>query len=347
MTLYAVDDIGDAIEATKQFLLPVDRSRWLRLALVVLFVGGGLGTQFPANFGTGSADFGGGDAPAAEGDFDPGTLPSELPGGITAGEFWLLVGALVAVVILLSLLLGFIGAVMEFVFVESLRRDAVHIRRYFGRYWRSGLRLFGFRLGVTLLGLLVIALVGAAVALAAFGGIPTDPGAAQILGAVVVLLPVMLITFALVSLINGLTTAFVVPIMLAEDRSVIESWRRFWPTLRGQLKQYGAYVLMAFILTIAVGILTATAIGAGAIALAIPFLIVGGIVFVVVGGHLSLAVGVVLAALVVLYVLLVVALLALIQVPLQTFLRLYSLLVLGDSNTEFDVIEDLRADIRD
>ncbi|WP_136716589.1 DUF7544 domain-containing protein [Halorientalis salina] len=346
MTLYAVDDIGDAIEATKEYLLPVDRSRWLRLALVVLFVGGGLGMQFPANFGTGSVDFGGGDAPATEGDFDPSTLPSELPGPITAENVWLLVGALVAVAILLSLLLGFIGAVMEFVFVESLHRDAVHVRRYFGRYWRSGLRLFGFRLGVSVLGLLVVALVGAAVALAAFGGIPTDPGAAQIVGAIVVLVPVMLITFALVSLVNGLTTAFVVPIMLAEDRSVIDSWRRFWPTLRGQLKQYGVYVLMAFILTIAVGILTATAMGAGAIALAIPFLIVGGIV-VAVSGHLSLAVGVALAALVVLYVLLVVALLALIQVPLQTFLRLYSLLVLGDSNEAFDVIGDLRADIRD
>lgn len=347
MSLYAVEDVGDAIEATKAFLLPVDWSRWLRLALIVLFVGGGLGLQSPANFGTSSTDFAGTDAgPGETGSFEPADVPADLPAPIPVDNFWLLLGAVVAVAILISLVLGFIGAVMEFVFVESLRRDAVRIRRYFGRYWRAGFRLFGFRLGVSLLGLAAVAAVGAAVALAFFGGVPTDPHPAGVVGAILVLVPVFIVVFALVSLVNGFTTAFVVPIMLAEDRTVLGGWRRFWPTLRGQLKQYGAYVLMAFVLTIAISLITAIAMGTGAIALLIPFALVGGIVFVAGGAQLSLAIGAALAVLALLYLALVISLLALVRVPLQTFLRLYTLLILGDTNVEFDVIADLRSQIR-
>ena len=37
MSLYAVDAIDDALSATRSFLWPFDRGRWLRLALVVFF----------------------------------------------------------------------------------------------------------------------------------------------------------------------------------------------------------------------------------------------------------------------------------------------------------------------
>ena len=347
MTLYAVENVGDAIEATKAFLFPFDRSRWLRLALIVLFVSGGLGLQSPANFGTSSSDFADTEAgPNGEG-FEPSEVPSDLPDPIPTDNVWLLIGAVIAIAILVSFVLGFVGSVMEFVFVESLSRDRVRIRRYFGRHWRAGLRLFGFRLGVSLLGFAVVGVVGAAIAVAFFGGIPTDPVPAQILGAILLLVPVMLVVFALVALVNGFTTAFVVPVMLSEDRTVLGGWRRFWPTLRSQLKQFGVYVVMAFVLTIAISLVAATAMGIGAVVLLIPFALVGVIAFVAGGAHFSLAVGVVLAVLALLYVALLVALLALVQVPLQTFLRLYTLLILGDTNEELDVIADLRADVRD
>ncbi|MFD1587855.1 hypothetical protein ACFR9U_12765 [Halorientalis brevis] len=346
MSLYAVENVGDAIEATKSFLLPFDRSRWLRLALIVLFVGGGLGLQSPANFGTSSSDFADTEAGPSDEGFEPTEVPSDLPDPIPTDDVWLLIGVVIGVVILLGLVLGFIGSVMEFVFVESLSRDAVQIRRYFGRHWRAGLRLFGFRLGVSLLGFAAVGLVGAAIAVVFFGGVPTDPIPAQILGAILVLVPVMIVVFTLVALVNGFTTAFVVPVMLAEDRTVLGGWRRFWPTLRGQLKQFGVYVVVAFVLTIAISLIAATAMGIGAVSLLIPFALVGGIAFVAGGAHLSLAVGAVLVVLALLYVALLVALLALVQVPLQTFLRLYTLLILGDTNEEFDVIADLRADVR-
>lgn len=336
MSLHAVEAVGDAVEATQAFLLPFDRSRWLRLALVVLFVGGGFGLQFPLNTGSSTA-------PSVV-DADTGPVQVDSPADLSSipEDVWLVVGAVVAAAVVLGLLFGFVGATMAFVFVESLRRDEVHVRAYFRQYWTDGLRLLGFRLGVGALGLGTLAAVG----LAVFGGVPTDPQPARVFGAILVLVPVGLVVFILLGLINGFTTAFVVPVMVAEDRTVLEGWRRFWPTLRGQPKQYGAYVLVGFLLTVAVGIVSATAISIGAVALAIPFVIVGGLVFVAGGTSLSLSVGVVLGLLVVVYVAVLVTLAALVQVPLQTFMRCYTLLFLGDTDEAFDLIPDLRAEIR-
>ena len=40
MTLYALDAIDDAATATRELLWPFDLGRWLRLVVVVFFLGG-------------------------------------------------------------------------------------------------------------------------------------------------------------------------------------------------------------------------------------------------------------------------------------------------------------------
>jgi hypothetical protein len=40
VTLYALDDIGDAIDATKELVLPFEWWTWLRLGVVVALLGG-------------------------------------------------------------------------------------------------------------------------------------------------------------------------------------------------------------------------------------------------------------------------------------------------------------------
>lgn len=62
-----------------------------------------------------------------------------------------------AVLVLVVLLFAFVGSVMEFAFVESLRSEEIHVRRYWTRYWRRGARLFGFRVGLGLVALLLLA----------------------------------------------------------------------------------------------------------------------------------------------------------------------------------------------
>ena len=333
MSLYAVDAIDDAIDATKSFLWPFDRGQWLRLALIVLFVGGSGGFS-PFQF-TGGAPTGTGSDVSL-----PSAAPSPefvAPGGVEL----LMIVAIFALIAALVFGLLFVGSVMEFVFVESLRREAVSIRRYWGEYWRIATRLFGFRI---LFGVVTLALVLATLALAlsplAFG----SGGAAIAL--VILAVPVFIVISIVSGLVGAFTTKFVVPIMLVESRGVLSAWRRFWPTLVGQWKQYAAYALISFVLQIATGILTAIVVVLGAIVAAIPFGVLG------VAGAALLSVselggGVVIGVAALLFVCAVVALGLIVAVPVQTYLRYYALLVLGDTEAEFDLIADRRQAIRE
>ncbi|PSQ30520.1 hypothetical protein BRD06_01625, partial [Halobacteriales archaeon QS_9_67_15] len=64
-----------------------------------------------------------------------------------------LFAVVVAAFVAITVVFAFIGAIMEFVFVESLREREVHVHEYANAYWRRGLRLFGFRLVFGLLAL--------------------------------------------------------------------------------------------------------------------------------------------------------------------------------------------------
>ena len=333
MTLYAVDAIDDAVAATRSFLWPFDVGRWLRLALVVFFVGG-TGGSAPAQFG-GGASTGPGSQPGS-----PPQLPAPetvLPGGVEL----LVIGAVLAAIVVLVLGLLFVGSVMEFVFVESLRREAVSIRRYWRDRWRAGVRLFGFRL---LLGAVTLTLAGAVLAPAL---LPALSGDASVAVGLLLLAAPVLVGLAVVSgLVGGFTTNFVVPVMLVEERSVVSAWRRFWPVLTGQWKQYAAYVALAFVLRIATGVVSAVAVVFGVIAAAIPFGITGtvGVALLSVATPVGAAL---IAVSVLLFVLAVVAVALLVSVPVQTYLRYYALFVLGDTDAEFDLIAERRRAVRE
>ncbi|RLM54008.1 hypothetical protein DVK02_11315 [Halobellus sp. Atlit-31R] len=335
MTLYAVEAIDDAIDATRAFLWPIDRSRWLRLAVVVFFVGGTAGFS-PFQF-TGGAPTGNGAETSL-----PTDAPAPSPELVAPGGVELLVVAII-VGLVAAILLGFlfVGSVMEFVFVESLRQEAVSIRRYWSTRWRLGARLFGFRLVVgvltlgTVLGLLAVILS------------PLVFGNGGVSLALVVLAIPLLVVVGLVSgLIGGFTTNFVVPIMLVEERPLLSAWRRFWPTLRKQWKQYAVYAVAAFVLQLAIGLLASIATVLGAIVAAIPLGIVGlvGVALVSVVDPVG---WIVVAGAVLLFLLVAFLIGLLVAVPAQTYLRYYALFVLGDTEDDFDLIPARRQAVRE
>lgn len=333
MTLYALDDIDDAIDATRTFLWPFDRGRWARFALVVFFVGG-VGGANPFQFG--------GSAPSGTGGGDPGTvtgMPDTLPS--LGGSELALIGAVVAAVVLLALAFAFVGSVMEFVLVESLRRESVRVRRYWSDHWGRGLRLFGFRL---LLGVLTFGLFGLLVVVA-LAPVLFDGGEFSF-GLLALAIPVGIGVAVVSGLVNGFTTMFVVPIMLSEERGVLSGWRRFWPTLTGQWKQYLVYAVMGFVLQLAAGIAASIVAAVAAVVVAIPLVLVGllGVGLLSVSQVAGWAV---VAVAVALFVLALLAVVLLVAVPVQTFLRYYALLVLGDTNGAFDLIPERRRAIRD
>ena len=142
MALYAIERLDDAVRTTRAFLFPVDRDRWLRLAVMALFVAGGTGGVLGSTSGQAGTSAG-----AGVGSGPTGPVPG-----------WAVAAALAFVVLALALavLLGVVSATMEFALVESLRSERVAVREYVGRFWRRGARLFGFQLGVALLGVVAI-----------------------------------------------------------------------------------------------------------------------------------------------------------------------------------------------
>ena len=230
----------------------------------------------------------------------------------------------------------------EFVFIESLRNREVTLRRYWGRRWRQGLRLFGFRLALVLSLLVVLAGWLALVVVP----VVTDtalPGWS--LGLFLLGLPVILVLALGVAVAYLFTTVFVVPLMIAGDDGVLAAWRRLWPSVRSAWTQYLVYALFAAVLTAASGLLVAFVLAVIAFVFLIPLAALGLVLFLTVG--LSSTAGLaVLGLLASVFVVGMAVAWALVQVPVVTYLRYYALLVLGDIEPEFDLVPDQRAAIR-
>ena len=327
--MYAVDNLSDAIDVTREFLTPIQLGMWLRLAIVVLFIG--------------SAGFGGGipgadftafpDDPVTEPDVDDDfAIEDEIP----VEDLIVLAIVLLVIFVVLWLIWNIISAIMEFVFVESLRRGEVHIRRYGNRNIGRAFSLFLFRIALSVLGLVLIG--GPALAIV-LSGLPDEAMVMSILG---------LIAFALVfgllfAIVNRFTTVFVVPVMLHQERGVLSAWSRWWATFKASWKEYAVYLILVWIVELAIGIAAGIVTLFAGIVVVIPFgLLI--LVFVVIGGTAGLVLAV-LVGLLALLTLLLVALL--IRVPIDSYLRYYALLILGDTDAELDLIPDQRAAVRD
>jgi hypothetical protein len=331
MALYALEDLDDALDVTRGLLTPIDRTVWVKLAFVAFFIGGP-----GANLNSFQSTFGGG------GNGNAGAPPGQVVFPDIGFPVWIAIAAVIGVLLLVALVFALVGSIMEFVFVESLRSEEVTVRRYWGRRWRQGVRLFGFRLVIGFFVLGTVALAAGAGFLLFDGG-----GAGAIAALVLLLLPLFVVLGVVVGLVNGFTTVFVVPIMVLTDCNVLAGWRRLWPTITDQWEQYLAYAIASFFLSIIGGILIAITVAVLALLLLVPF----GVLFAI-GVALLVFVSepVGIGALVVVGILFGLAVLvvaALVQVPVQAYLRYYALLVLGDVESELDLIPEQRAAVRE
>ena len=332
MAYAALDAIDDAIDATKGFLLPFEFGKWLRLAVIMIFVAGGGGGG--ANWATNAPQFADSGGSSGVSPADAGTaLPDAAIGG--------LVLAIIGLAVLVVLFFLVVTPIMEFVFVESLFEREVHIRRYFSQNVGNGLRLLGFQLAVGLVGLLLIGIPFALFLLGVIGG---GNGMAAA-GIILLLLPIVFVYAIVAGLVNGLTTVFVVPVMVAEERGLLSAWGRVWSAMTDDLAEFLVYVVISVILGIGVAIVAGFASLFALLLLGIPFAIVAFGVFTV--GGTGMASVVVLAALgLVAFVLFLLAT-GFVQAPLQSFLRYYAMLVLGDIAPDLDPIPAISSEVRD
>lgn len=321
--MYAVDDLSDAIDVTREFLTSLRVGTWLKLVVVIFFVSG--------------VGFAGPTVPVGDIGMvvdDTGVDEFEEGFGVTTGDLLLVFGALVVISALVWLLFRFVGSFMEFVFYESLRSGDVHVRRYAGRNVGRALHLFGFRVvGALLIG----GIVGIPAAYVVLVGGTGTMTAATLAVIGVFALPLYL----LYALVMRFTTVFVAPIMLLEERGILSAWKRFWPTLAGNWAEYVVYLVLVWVIWLAVGVALAFVAVVVGLLIAIPVGILA-LLFLALGTP-----GIVLAAVVGLLGLLSFFLLmAVVEVPVYTSLRYYALLVLGDTEGELDLIPERRTAVR-
>jgi hypothetical protein len=150
-----------------------------------------------------------------------------------------------------------------------------------------------------------------------------------------------------VALVHGLTTEFVVPVMLRTERGVLAGWKRFWPVLTDNLAQYVVYLFVAFVLRIVTAVAAGIVLGILAAVALIPFAVVALAVGIgtLTSGTIPTATAAVFVLLVLAYLAVLVALSGVVYVPVRAFHRYHALLVLGDTEPEVDVIEAIRPPI--
>lgn len=326
MTWYAVAAVDDAVGATREFLFPFSLVRWAKLAVLVLFMGGGMSYDFQL--------------PIAPGEMSDQPSDEELPNGVgsavdpgdipISSDALIAIAALIAVVAVVAMLLSL---VLRFVFYDALRTNDVRLLEPFKDRFGQAVRLFLFQLGL----LLLVAGPTAAAGYVAFQrNLSVD--AVGVAGALLLGL-VGSAVFLLFVLVLRFTLEFVLPVMVVTDAGPIEAWREFWPTLRDEWTQYLAYLVVHFFL--ALGISVAEGVVAFVFAGIVVALgaMVGLIVVGLIGGFEAaiasvVGIAVLLGIAVVVVVVLLIVLLP-IRVVVSTYLICYELCVLGGTNHEF------------
>lgn len=338
MSLSALRSLGDAIEATRLFLLPASVRRLGVLAVIIAFIGSA-GTPLPAS----PSAF---DPMIWTDPADPTTVPPAFdlpqvdvtPPPIEAIPSW--VYLVIAVAVVLGLLVAFIGVLMRFVLVKSLSNGTVRLRHPAKQYFSHTLSVFGFRIGLGVVGIIV----SAAGIVLATDLLLTGPGIAGT--AIIGILVVTVLT--LLWIVDAVTLQFVVPVMVGQDVGVLTGWGQLWPTLVSEWLEYVLYGVARLILGVVIGLAFALLLIVALVVLGIPVITGAAIVVVVAGGigQIGTIGWLVIGGLVAVFVVGAIIAGLLINVPFQVYLWYYALFVLGDTNSDFDIVKLYRHRVR-
>ena len=132
------------------------------------------------------------------------------------------------------------------------------------------------------------------------------------------------------------TIDFVVPIMIAKDCGVIEGWKECWNVMKRGWLQVIIYIIMKFILSVVIMIIMVIIAVIAAIIIGVPFLLA----FI---ATIGLSAGSVLSPLAVIlliaYIIILIPVILIISVPFVTYIRMYSLDVLGAMAPEYSMTD--------
>lgn len=278
MVWYSIDVIDASVKRTKKILLePFDFWKWIRLGIIIFFIGGGFGSS-GSNFDLGSFNRPSEDRSLGE----PST--GEIINQIT--QFWhqyqtyILIG--LAMIIFIILIFGLISSIMQFVFVETVVTNKVTIIDNFKKYMRPGFNLFIIQtiLGLFFLSLFILAMLPVLQSILAS---PETISFGSILGDIFWFFIVVIV----LAIISGMIESLIylsIPLVMYEQTGLIEAIKKVFGRAGADWKQIVVYWVMRAVLWIAASII----IGIAAIILLILLVIVIAMVGIILYLSLSL-----------------------------------------------------------
>lgn len=307
MSWYAVDELGSSFDQTKEFLLPFDLRRWLKLSVIIFFAGGSTSSFQSA----GSTTQNTGRMEAGELTGELGNVPSEIPPmeEIITSDIFIAAVALIGV---LFLLLSYLSAVFTFVFYRSIRDDEVALKASFSEYAYDGFKYFVFNLGMFILWILT---VGGLVAAFFFN-----------FYSIAFLLPIVIPLWILLGIVSFVVKNITLPEMVVQDTGFIKGLRKSYGYIRDEWKQAGVFLIAKIVIGIVVSVLMGTAVVIAAVGLAIPLVIIGILLYLLHPWLVGIAVVVGITGILVAWVA--------VAIPIETYVYTWVLNVYGSFSEE-------------
>lgn len=317
---YAFREIDRAVAMTKSILIPFDIGIWLRLALIALFAGGAAGG---VQFSTGSI------SPEELGDGQ--YISSLIPQNTDALLSVLLLIA--GVLFCLGLIYLLLNGIFQFIFVKALGAGNIHIRTYFRESTGPGIRYFAFIFILSGLFFGICLILAYLMFAPLMGTLSADTAIAGRVLTFAVLMLILMIPYLIILM---LTTDFVVPIMNVDRCGIFEGWRRCLHLFNTEKMEAALYTVMKLILSICVSIVLSVVLLGVGVGAGIPLMGV----LIAAGGPQNISLPA-MALLFALYFAVVTFCGLIASVPFITFLRTYSLYVVGDFDQSYALLPDL------
>lgn len=325
---WAFKPVTTAFDKAKKLLLsPFDVWTWIKLIVIMFFVGGAsrFGSQFTDVFNSG------------ERMSSQTNYTNEVNNFLSNSNLVMIIIALVLLILVILIILAYLRNVFTFVFIKALATGDVHVIKPALDNLGRGFKLFVvsfliaiFTLAVAFVLLLVMI---ACVLIAIKSGLASASGLliALLLALVFVVALVLLIAFCVVmAVVIGFIYDFVAPTMFFQGMGAIQACKHVYGLVKKEWKQFGVYVLTRWILELFVGIFV------GILSILVLLVYVALLVICVIIAIAAMKASVLIAALIgiciVIGTLVFIAIMLLIAMPVSVYFRYFSLDMLKNAD---------------
>ena len=269
----AFDNIEEALQDSKEILLPFNFKTWGMFALIVL-LSGYTAISFPGlpggSFGNTPEGTNGMDS-VAETSFtnifamQSGLNPGDFTGAFqqSSADASLLFLAGAGIIGLVTALL-FVTSVFHFVMYRSVKDQTPEIS-FAREYINEGFQFFLYRLGTFIALLLGLGILALPLLVSVWTGI-----------AVVPLFILLVLGFAV---LDWIVIHLVLPDMIYSNTGIIQAFRNSVEVVQNQFREVALFWLTKWVIGIVLGIGVSMVLVSGLFLLALPFVVVGGLIY--------------------------------------------------------------------